>query len=55
MIVKKEIYEKQNGVLVLREIIDVEVPDPVDVIAEKEAELLKMYEELENLKNQINQ
>ena len=49
----QEIYEVNNGVSVLVETIEteVEVPTQEEVIAEKEAALLAMYEELEELKN----
>jgi hypothetical protein len=54
MIVKNEIWERQeDGTLILIRIEDVEVPD-VDPIKEKEEQLLKLYNELEQLKNNNN-
>lgn len=52
--VTREIYKKQeDGTDLLIETIqiEVEVPTQEEIIAEKEAELLKMYKELEALKN----
>lgn len=48
-----ETFEKnENGemILVHTEIVEVEVPTQEEIIAEKEAELLKMYAELQALK-----
>jgi hypothetical protein len=51
MLVKNEIYERQeDGTLILVRIEEVEVPER-DPIKEKEEELLKLYAELEALKN----
>jgi hypothetical protein len=50
-----ETFEKnENGemVLVHTEIVEVKVPTPEEIIAEKQAELLKMYAELNALKTQ---
>ena len=48
-----EIYEVIDGVSTLKEVIktEVEVPTQEEVIADKEAQLLQMYQELEALKN----
>jgi len=47
-----EIYEVNNGVSVLVETIEteIEVPTNEEIIAEKEAQLLAMYEEIQALK-----
>lgn len=48
-----ETFEKnENGemILVHSEIVDVEIPTQEEIIAEKEAELLKMYAEIQALK-----
>lgn len=47
-----EIYEVVNGVSILKEVIEkeVEVATEEEIIAKKEEQLLKMYEELEALK-----
>jgi hypothetical protein len=49
--VRNEIYD-DNG-LVRVEFIDVEGPTQEELIAQKEAQLLEMYEELKRLKNNI--
>jgi hypothetical protein len=48
--VRNEIYD-DNG-LVRVEFIEVEEPTQDELIAEKEAQLLALYEELKNLKTQ---
>jgi hypothetical protein len=48
--VRNEIYD-ENG-LVRVEYIEVEEPTQEELIAEKEAQLLAIYEELKNLKTQ---
>ena len=48
--VRHEIYD-ENG-LVRVEFIDVEEPTQEDLIAQKEAELLAMYNELKELKGE---
>ena len=52
---RTEIYEMVDGVSTLIEIIEqeVEVPTQEEIIAEKEAELLKVYAEIQELKNNI--
>ena len=50
-----ETFEKnENGemILVHSEIVEVELPTQEQIIAEKEADLLKMYQELQALKTQ---
>lgn len=47
-----EIYNAQTGEVTTRE-IDVEVKTDAELIAEKEAELLKVYEEIQRLKGQL--
>jgi hypothetical protein len=49
---RTEVYETVNGVTILKEVIEteVEVATQEEVIAEKEAALLAMYKELEELK-----
>lgn len=49
-----EIYELVDGVSTLKEVVEneIEAPTQEELIAEKEAELLKMYQELEALKSQ---
>lgn len=49
MIVRNEIYD-ENG-LVKVEFIEVEEPTQEELIAEKEAQLLALYEELKAIKN----
>lgn len=49
MIVRHEIYD-ENG-LVKVEFIETEEPTQEELIAEKEAQLLALYEELKALKN----
>ena len=46
--IRHEIYD-ENG-LVKVEFIEVDEPSPEELIAQKEAELLAMYEELKKLK-----
>ena len=48
--IRNEIYD-DNG-LVRVEYIEVEDVSKEDIIAEKEAELLRIYEEIQNIKNQ---
>lgn len=48
--VRNEIYD-DNG-LVRVEYIEVEDVSTQDIIAEKEAELLRIYNEIQNIKNQ---
>jgi hypothetical protein len=48
--IRNEIYD-DNG-LVRVEYIEVEDVSTQDIIAEKEAELLRIYEEIQNIKNQ---
>lgn len=53
MIILKEIYEtNENGQTILVDTIEIEIEAPTqeELIAEKEAELLKMYQELQALK-----
>lgn len=48
-----EVFEKnENGemVLVHTETVEVEVPTPEEIIAEKEAELIRIYAEIQALK-----
>lgn len=49
MIVRNEIYD-ENG-LVKVEFIEMEEPTQEELIAEKEAQLLALYEELKAIKN----
>jgi hypothetical protein len=49
--IRNEIYD-DNG-LVRVEFIQVELPTQEELIAQKEAQLLAMYEEIQNLKNNI--
>lgn len=54
-IVTNETFEmNENGemVLVHTETVEVELPTPEQIIAEKEAELLKIYAEIQALKTQ---
>lgn len=48
--IRNEIYD-DNG-LVRVEYIEVDDVSTEDIIAQKEAELLKIYEEIQNIKNQ---
>lgn len=50
---RTEIYENVNGITQLKQVIEteVEVATQEEIIAEKEAQLLQMYQELEALKN----
>jgi hypothetical protein len=51
MIQKREVYERQDdGTILLVRVEEYETPD-IDPIKEKEEELLKLYAELEALKN----
>lgn len=55
-ILRTEVYENVEGVTVLKEVIETEIQTPTveEQIAEKEAQLLAMYAELQALKeNQI--
>lgn len=55
-ILRTEVYENVDGVTVLKEVIETEIQTPTveEQIAEKEAQLLAMYAELQALKeNQI--
>lgn len=49
---RKEIYEVVDGVTTLKEVIEteVEVPTQEEIIADKEAQLLAIYEEIQSLK-----
>jgi hypothetical protein len=47
--IRQEIYD-DNG-LVRVEYIEIEDVSTEDIIAEKEAELLRIYEEIQNIKN----
>jgi hypothetical protein len=49
--VRNEIYD-ENG-LVRVEFIEVDEPTPEELIAQKEAELLAVFEELKRLKEEI--
>lgn len=53
---REEIYHVVNGVSTLIEVIEteVEVPTEQELIAEKEAKLLEIYQELQALKQQQN-
>ena len=56
MIIKKEIYQyNDNGENILIDTIDIEIEGPTqeEIIAEKEAELLRVYAEIQELKNNI--
>jgi hypothetical protein len=48
--IRNEIYD-DNG-LVSVEFIEVEQPTQEELIAQKEAQLIAIYEEIQNLKNQ---
>lgn len=53
MIILKEIYEtNENGQTILIDTIEIDIEGPTqeELIAEKEAELLKMYAEIQALK-----
>lgn len=54
-IIRTEVYENINGVTTLVNVIEneVEVPTQEELIAEKEAQLLAMYQELQALKQNI--
>lgn len=55
-ILRTEVYENVDGVTVLKEVIETQIQTPTveEQIAEKEAQLLAMYAELQALKeNQI--
>lgn len=52
--ITKETYELINNVPVLISTENVEVPTQEEVIAEKEAELLAMYNEIQALKNKTD-
>lgn len=47
-----EMNENGEMVLVHTETVEVELPTPEQIIAEKEAELLKIYAEIQALKTQ---
>ena len=51
---REEYYEVVDGVTTLVEVkeVDVEVPSKEETIAEKEAKLLELYEELKELKGE---
>jgi hypothetical protein len=55
-IAREEIYETVGDVTTLIEVIEkeIEVPTTEEVIAEKEAKLLEMYEEIQKLKSETN-
>ena len=50
---KEEIYKKVNGVTTLIKVVDREVSEPTqeELLAEKEAQLLEIYAEIEALKS----
>lgn len=50
---REEIYEVVDGVSTLLEVIETEVEEPTqeELIADKEAQLLAIYEEIQALKN----
>ena len=50
---RTEVYETVNGVTTLKEVIEteVEVQTQEEVIADKETQLLAIYEEIQALKN----
>ena len=52
---RSEIYEVIDGVSTLINVIEteIEVPTQEELIAEKEAELLQMYQELQALKEKL--
>jgi hypothetical protein len=51
-IAREEIYETVDDITTLIEVIEkeIEVPTVEEIIAEKEAKLLEMYEEIQKLK-----
>jgi len=51
---RTEVYETVNGVTILKEVIETEikVPTQEEVIAYKEAELIAIYNEIQNLKKE---
>jgi len=51
---RTEVYETVNGVTILKEVIEteIEVPTQEEVIADKEAELIAIYNEIQNLKKE---
>jgi len=51
---RTEVYETVNGVTILKEVIEteVEVATQEEIIAEKEAELISIYNEIQKLKEQ---
>jgi len=51
---RTEVYETVNGVTILKEVIEteVEVATQEEIIAEKEAELISIYNEIQNLKKE---
>jgi len=51
--VRNEIYNEEG--LVSVEFIEVDEPTQEELIAQKEAELLAIYEEIQNLKNNTQQ
>jgi len=47
-------YKQQaDGSLVVTEVSTIEIPGPEDIIADKEAEMLAMYTEIQKLKEQL--
>jgi hypothetical protein len=50
-LVRQEIYDDNGLVDVV--LIEQEVPDIEELISEKEQELIKIYEEIQKLKNEI--
>jgi hypothetical protein len=52
---RTEIYQTIDGITTLIEVIEQEVPiiTQEEIIAEKEAELLRVYAEIQELKNNI--
>jgi hypothetical protein len=55
-IAREEIYESIDGVNTLIEVVEkeIDVPTVEEIIAEKEAKLLEMYEEIQKLKSETN-
>lgn len=49
---REEIYEVVDGVSVLKEVVETEIEEPTEaeILAEKEAKLLELYEEIQKMK-----
>jgi len=46
-------YQQQaDGSLVVTEVSTIEIPSPEEIIAEKEAQLIAIYNEIQNLKKE---